>query len=51
MRQGTLLGYHGYQCEADLVVRGEMRLVVDPLGHCQAGAVYFPEARPPIERQ
>ena len=43
--EGNLLGFNGFQSESaeDAGVRGKSRLVVDPLGHCQSGAVFFPD--------
>ena len=39
---GHLYAYDGFQKHSDLSVRGQHWLVVDPLGHCQDGAKYFP---------
>jgi len=40
---GNLLGFEGYQHKAKDGFTGMSRLVVDPLGHCQAGAEFFPK--------
>jgi uncharacterized protein len=40
---GTLAAYHGYNTESDLNVRSTSRLFVDPLGHCQDAAEFFPQ--------
>lgn len=41
--QGNLHGHYIYQHLSDPMVRGRNYLVVDPLGHCQDGAKYFPD--------
>ena len=40
---GNLIGFNGYQYQAADGFKGLGKLVVDPLGHCQAGAEYFPK--------
>ncbi|CAE7265416.1 cocE [Symbiodinium sp. KB8] len=40
---GTSRRYNGYQYQAAPGHTGKSKLVVDPLGHCQAGAKYFPK--------
>jgi predicted acyl esterase len=40
---GNLVAYEGYNYEADPSVRYSSMLTVDPLGHCQEAAVYFPQ--------
>lgn len=40
---GQLPSFAGYQWESDPAIRGKSVLVVDPLGHCQDGAKYFPQ--------
>lgn len=40
---GNLPSYSGYQWKSDPAIRGQQKLVVDPLGHCQDGAKYFPQ--------
>jgi predicted acyl esterase len=39
---GNLYAFDGYQKHSAPSVRGKHFLVVDPLGHCQDGAKYFP---------
>jgi len=41
--QGNLQGFEGFQYESDPSVAGSMQLVIDPLGHCQDAAKYFPD--------
>ena len=41
--QGNLNGYYIYQHLSDAEVRGKSYLVVDPFGHCQDAAKYFPK--------
>lgn len=40
---GTLNGYAGYNFQSDPSVQHTAKLVVDPLGHCQDAAQYFPQ--------
>jgi len=41
--QGNLEGYNGFQYQSDPSVQGKMKLVIDPLGHCQDAYIYFPD--------
>jgi len=40
---GSISGYDGYQKLSAPSARGHAQLVIDPLGHCQAAAKYFPK--------
>jgi predicted acyl esterase len=40
---GNMAAYHGYNYESDPKVRNTAKILVDPLGHCQSGAQYFPQ--------
>jgi predicted acyl esterase len=40
---GNLAAYHGYNYESDPKVRNTATIVIDPLGHCQDAAQYFPQ--------
>lgn len=40
---GNLAAYHGYNYESDPKVRNTAKILIDPLGHCQGGAEYFPQ--------
>ena len=40
---GDLAAYDGYNNQADESVRFTSKLVVDPLGHCQSAAEFFPQ--------
>ena len=40
---GTLAAYNGYNTECDEAYRYTSKLVIDPLGHCQDAAKYFPQ--------
>lgn len=40
---GTLEAFRGYNDESDPSVRSTSMLLIDPLGHCQDGAQYFPQ--------
>jgi predicted acyl esterase len=40
---GNLAAYQGYNAEADISVRNTATIVIDPLGHCQDAAQYFPQ--------
>eukprot|EP01035_Chromulina_nebulosa_P018844 gene18844-24629_t len=39
---GNLHAYNGYNYESDESVRYSSKLLIDPLGHCQDAAEYFP---------
>jgi predicted acyl esterase len=39
----NLLTFNGYNYQSDLSVRGTAKIVVDPLGHCQDAASFFPQ--------
>ena len=41
-QHGNVVTFEGIQHESDPSVRGKHYLVMDPLGHCQAGASMFP---------
>lgn len=38
---GNLIGFEGYQHNAAPGWTGKSKIVIDPLGHCQAGSKYF----------
>jgi predicted acyl esterase len=40
---GNLAAFSGYNDESDSSVRHTAKIVVDPLGHCQGAAEYFPQ--------
>jgi hypothetical protein len=40
---GNLEGFDGYQKYSDPSVRGKSQIVIDPLGHCQEAARFFPK--------
>lgn len=40
---GNLAAYDGYNTLSDESVRHTSKLVVDPLGHCQSAAEFFPQ--------
>ena len=40
---GNLAAYQGYNYETKPEIQGKGRLLVDPLGHCQDGAEFFPQ--------
>ena len=40
---GNLAAFKGYNEESDPKVRHTAKLLMDPLGHCQSGAEYFPQ--------
>ena len=40
---GNLMSYEGYNAEADDEHKHKSRLLMDPLGHCQDGAEFFPQ--------
>ena len=40
---GNLAAYNGYNYQSDPAVRNQAKILVDPLGHCQGGAEYFPQ--------
>lgn len=40
---GNLMAYDGYQHLAAEEARGQSKIVVDPLGHCQGAYKYFPK--------
>lgn len=40
---GNLNAYAGYNYQSDPSVQKTSKLVIDPLGHCQDAAVYFPQ--------
>jgi len=40
---GQLLAFDGYQNLANNAFQGQSKIVVDPLGHCQSAAEYFPQ--------
>jgi hypothetical protein len=42
-QHGNIYSFDGYQHRSDPSVRGKHYFVVDPLGHCQDGAEYFPK--------
>lgn len=36
-----MIGFEAFQKQSDPSVRGQHKIVIDPLGHCQAGSKYF----------
>ena len=42
-QHGNLYTFDGFQKRSDPSVAGDHYIVVDPLGHCQSGAAYFPK--------
>lgn len=40
---GNLNAYNGYNFQSDASVQHQSKLVVDPLGHCQDAAKFFPQ--------
>ncbi len=40
---GNLIAFDGYQKGSAPSVRGKSHLVIDPCGHCQDAAAYFPK--------
>lgn len=40
---GNLAAYDGYNNLSDESVRHTSKIVIDPLGHCQSGAQFFPQ--------
>lgn len=40
---GNLIAYDAFQKYSSPAVRGKSKIVIDPLGHCQGGARFFPK--------
>ena len=40
---GNLAAYNGFNYQSDISVRNTAKILMDPLGHCQSGAEYFPQ--------